>query len=516
MLAWMQPWMLVALVALVALIGGLRLVLSCYQKVGPNEVLIISGRPGRYLDAESGAEVQRNFRIYHGGGSFVMPIREKADRLSVELMTLELLTPEFFTKFGVPIVVNAIAQIKVRSDDPIATATAAEMFLSKTTKQMNEIAHQMMQGHLRAVISTLPFEEIHANPEAFAQTVHRLTAADLANMGIQVVSFTIRQVRDPSGYLKAIGRPQLAEVEKNAVLGEATARRDAQAGRAEAEQEATLRSARAQEAAELAQLTAEVHIAAASKERDLHAHTNKQELAHARAESEMAYELEKVRIEQRLVTEQAGVRQAERRGQLEVEELEIQRRELELRHTIEKPAEAERTRILLLAEAEQARRESEARADAAAIRARGEAEAEAIRARALAEAEGLRAHYLAEAEGMKQKAIAWQSYGTAALGELFINKLPEVVAAVSEPLSRIDKITLVSTGADGSSGVDRITRGVVDVLAQVPQVCEALTGVGVGELLAGLPGLTPAAALPPEDSAVADDGAPGADRDPLG
>src|SRR6185436_20018618 len=103
-------------------------------------------------------------KIFHGGGTFVLPLIEKVDFMSVELMTLEILTPEFFTKFGVPIVVDGIAQIKVRSEDPVAVATAAEMFLSKSPTEMNEIAHQMMQGHLRAVISTLPVEEIHANP----------------------------------------------------------------------------------------------------------------------------------------------------------------------------------------------------------------------------------------------------------------------------------------------------------------------------------------------------------------
>jgi len=121
------------------------------------------------------------------------------------------------------VVVDAIAQLKVRSDDPIAVATAAEMFLSKNEKELNETAHQMMQGHLHAVISTLPFEEIHANPEVFAQHVQRLTAADLANMGVEVVSFTVREVRDPSGFLQAIGRPQLAQVKKEAELGEANA-----------------------------------------------------------------------------------------------------------------------------------------------------------------------------------------------------------------------------------------------------------------------------------------------------
>src|SRR6185436_16131535 len=131
------------------------------------------------------------------------------------------------------------------------------MFLSKSASEMNEIAHQMMQGHLRAVISTLPFEEIHANPEAFAQTVQRLTAEDLANMGIQVVSFTIREVQDPSGYMQALGRPQLAEVQKNAALGEANAERDAAMGKAAATRQASIVAAEAQRESELARIQAE-------------------------------------------------------------------------------------------------------------------------------------------------------------------------------------------------------------------------------------------------------------------
>lgn len=187
------------------LLALLRLLATFYKKVGPNRVLIVSGRSDVYINPYSGEKVRKSFKIFHGGGTFVRPFIERVDTMSVELMTLEIRTPEFFTKFGVPIVVDGIAQIKVRSEDPVAVATAAEMFLSKSAGEMNEIAHQMMQGHLRAVISTLPFEEIHNNPEAFAQTVQRLTAEDLANMGIQVVSFTIREVQDPSGYMQALG-----------------------------------------------------------------------------------------------------------------------------------------------------------------------------------------------------------------------------------------------------------------------------------------------------------------------
>src|SRR4029079_12168507 len=152
-------WFLMVLVVFALM---LRFFANRYEKVGPNEVLIVSGRPGSYTTNE-GEVVKKNFKIYHGGGTFVWPIREKVDRLSLELMTLEIKTPEFYTKFGVPIIVDGIAQIKVRSDDPGSLITAAEMFLSKSREEMNEIALQMMSGHLRSVISTLPFEEIHSS-----------------------------------------------------------------------------------------------------------------------------------------------------------------------------------------------------------------------------------------------------------------------------------------------------------------------------------------------------------------
>jgi flotillin len=474
---------------------------SRYEKVGPNEVLIISGRRGVFTNPATGEHLDKNFRIYHGGGTFVLPVREKVNTLSVELMTLEIRTPEFFTKYGVPIIVDGIAQIKVRSDDPIATATAAEMFLSKSIDEMNEITHQMMQGHLRAVISTLPFEEIHANPEVFAQSVQRLTAEDLANMGIQVVSFTIREIQDPSGYLKALGRPQLAGVQKDAVLGEANAARDATKGKSLAEREATITSAKANEDAQLARISAEMAIANAQKEKDIKLHDYSSQVAQAKAASDLAYELQKAKTQQLLVDEQLSITRVERDRQIHLEDLEIQRREKELVHAIQKPAEAERYRIQTLAGAEQQRlrmlAEGEAEAarlrglaEADVIRAKGEAEAAAIRQRSLAEAEGLKAKYLAEAEGMQQKAKAWQEYNAAAVSQMFIEKLPDIAAAVAAPLQKVDRITMINTGSGSGTGVERITKGVTDVLAQVPGVVEMLTGINLPDLLKQVPGLS--------------------------
>ncbi|MEK6234851.1 MAG: flotillin family protein, partial [Planctomycetales bacterium] len=263
-----NPWTWAVLVLATALGLGFFFA-SRYEKVGPNEVLIISGRRGVYHteDGSKKGGKQTNFRLYQGGGTFVWPLRERVDRLSLELMTLEIKTPEFYTKFGVPIIIDGIAQIKIKSDDPFSIMTAAEMFLSKSREEMNEIALQMMSGHLRAVISTLPFEECHTNPEVFSQAVQRLTAADLANMGIQVVSFTIREIKDPQGYLQAIGRPQMAAVQKDAVLGEANASRDAAIGKAEADREATVVSSKAQQTGRLARIAAEMAIAEAEKNR---------------------------------------------------------------------------------------------------------------------------------------------------------------------------------------------------------------------------------------------------------
>jgi len=467
--------LMITLTLLAGVVLGLAaLAVLSYRKVGPNQVLVVSGRRGRYVDPETGATSEKNFRIFHGGGTLVLPLVERADVMSVELMTLEIRTPEFFTKFGVPIVVDAIAQIKVRSDDPIAVATAAEMFLSKNEKEMNEIAHQMMQGHLRAVISTLPFEEIHANPEVFAQHVQRLTAADLANMGVEVVSFTIREVRDPSGFLQAIGRPQLAQVKKEAELGEANAARDAKIGRAAAERAANLTAVDATRDAEMAEVDAGMALAERKAAKDRREHELAAEVAASRAQSEVAFSLETAKRRRELV-ERA----------LEVQELEVRLKEQELRREVDEPAQAARRQVEAEAQAQASKRVAEAQAEAAAERLMGEARADATRLEALAQAEGVKARLAAEAEGMRLKAEAWEHYGSTALNKLMIEQLPALAQAVAAPLAQVDKIVLVGNG-EGGAGVERLTRGITDVIAQIPAIAGALTGVDLPELLSSV------------------------------
>src|SRR5215831_18388254 len=148
-----------------------------YTKVGPNQVLVVSGRKHRYTDPD-GTVKTRGFRVVKGGGTFVIPVIEKVDVLSLELLTIDVQTPEVYTSKGVPVRVDGVAQIKVKGDD-ISIATAAEQFLSKSTEDVKNIAMQTLEGHLRAILGTMTVEEIYQNRDAFASKVQEVAAGDM-------------------------------------------------------------------------------------------------------------------------------------------------------------------------------------------------------------------------------------------------------------------------------------------------------------------------------------------------
>ncbi|HYE79805.1 MAG TPA: flotillin family protein, partial [bacterium] len=229
-------------------------------KAGPNEVLVISGSKGRTRRLDGGPE-RIGFRLVKGGTTWYFPLLNKLDRMSLELITLDVQTPPVYTSRGVPIVVDGIAQIKIKGDD-VSMATAAEQFLSKTKQEIQRIALQTVEGHLRAILGTMTVEEVYSNRETFAQKVQEVAAGDLANMGLAVISFTIRDIRDEHGYLEALGKPRIAEVRRDAQLGEAYANRDAEIGKNQATADATIKSADFKRQSEAARYAAEAEIAA--------------------------------------------------------------------------------------------------------------------------------------------------------------------------------------------------------------------------------------------------------------
>jgi len=466
-----------AVFALIIVVFFMLIVISKrYIKVGPNEVLIISGIRHKIATADNIKE-SVGFRIVKGGGTFVIPIFERVDHLSLELFTLDVNTPEVYTVAGVPVMVDGVAQVKIKGDD-VSIRTAAEQFLSKGKQEIMNISLQTMEGHLRAILGTMTVEEIYSNRDAFASKVQDVAAADMANMGMVVVSFTIRDIRDKQGYLDALGKPRTAQVKKDATVGEA-----------EAERDATIKSAEAKREGEIGRLDAETKIAEADRNYKMKLAEYEASVNQKKAEADLAYDLQKYKTEQLVKEEEVAVKVVEKTKEIELSEKEVQRKKLELNASIERPADAEKYKIQTVADAEKYKLSAVAEGQSQAIKLTGSAEADANKARGIAHADVIKAQGLSEAEAMTKKAMAWQEYNQAAIAQMLIEKLPDIARAISEPLSKTEKIVIINSGNNDGGGASKVTGDVTQILAQLPPVVESLTGLKFEDILGRIPGM---------------------------
>ncbi len=468
---------------------------SRYTKVGPNQVLVVSGRKSIYRDTD-GTMRARGFRIVKGGGTFVYPVIEKVDILSLELLTIDVQTPEVYTSKGVPVRVDGVAQIKVKGDD-VSIGTASEQFLSKGSEEIRNIATQTLEGHLRAILGTLTVEEIYQNRDAFAGKVQEVAAGDMANMGLTIVSFTIRDIRDGQGYLEALGKPRIAQV-----------KRDAQIAQAEADRDAMIKSAQAQQAGMEAKFVADTRVAEAHRDYELKAAEYNASINTKKAEADLSYDLQKYKTGQLVKAEEVQVQIIEKQKQIELQQQEILRRQRELEANVQKPADAERYKVETLANARKFQLETEAAGAAAAQKqtgfaqaevnqATGIAEAEAQKAKGLAEATIIEAQGHAQAEAMRQKAESFKQYNEAAVIELLVRVLPEIAGKISEPLSKTERMVIINAGDGDGGGASKLTGDIARIFAQLPPVLESLTGVELHRLMQQVPALRRAMAEKP-------------------
>src|SRR3989440_8165867 len=467
-----------------------------YIKVGPNEVLVVSGRKHRYTDPD-GTVQTRGFRLRKGGGTFVIPVIEKVDRLSLELLTIDVQQEQdVYTSKGVPVRVDGVAQIKVKGDD-ISIATAAEQFLSKQTDEIKNIAMQTLEGHLRAILGTMTVEDIYQNRDAFASKVQEVAAGDMANMGLGIVSFTIRDIKDSQGYLDALGKPRIAQVKRDAVIAQAEADRDSM-----------IRSSQATQAGQEAKFLADTKIAEAQRNYQTNVAQYQAAVNQKKAEADLAYDLQKYKTGQLVKAEEVQVSIIEKQKQIELQQQEILRKQRELEAQVQKPADAERYKVETLANATKYQLETEAAGAASAAKAKGFAAADVAKATGIAEAEANKARGLAEAavieaqgkstaEAMRMKAESFKQYNEAAVVEMIMRILPEVAGKISEPLSKTEKMIIINSG-NGSmgGGATKLTGDVTQIVAQLPPIIESLTGVKLEKLLEQVPGLKRSMASP--------------------
>lgn len=492
-------WATAAVIALFFVFLVVALIYSSrYKKVGPNEVLVISGRTHISTDPQTGQKTRRSFRVVRGGGAFIVPVLERVDNLSLELITIDVLTPKVYTAQGVPVTVDGVAQIKVGSDD-ISIITAAEQFLSKKTDQIKNIALQTLEGHLRGILGNLTVEEIYKDRDKFAQRVQEVSALDLRNMGLVIISFTVKNIQDDQGYLDALGQGRIAEVKRDAAIGQANAARDA-----------AVQAARARQEGETAKLEADTKIAEANKNYLVQKAAYDAETNQKKAEAELAYVLQQNITNQKVKAEEIQISVIEKMKQIELQQQEALRKERELEATVRKPAEAEQFRIRTLADAKKYSLETEASGQSAATanlgqgeaeanKARGLAEADVVKAQGLSQAEVIQAKGLAEALAMAKKADAFAQYTQAAILQMLIEQLPGLASSISQPLAKTEKIVVINSSGDanGGTGATKVAKDVADMLAQMPEVVQSLTGVNLVDVLKNLPAVRAASPTPP-------------------
>lgn len=430
-----------------------------YKKAGPDEALIVYGR--KKLMSKEG------LRIVSGAGTFVLPAWENYKVLSLRMMTLDIDLQHVYTSQGIPINVKAVAQVKIHGDTE-HIKSAAEGFLGVPVEEVRATIKETVAGHLRGIIGTLTLEELYKDQKRFQERVREEAHLDLEGMGFEFKSFVFQEIQDDEGYLNSLGQPKIQEALKNARIATALSDREAKV-----EEEA------ARQQKEQKRFGVDTEIAEAEKSLSLKKAAIQKEVDVARAQATKAGEME-MKVQD-----------------ITIADKEVERRKLELNATIreqadakkyeaERNADAEQYRIERQAAAERKRREEAAHAVKAEGLAKAEAESVMRRNIGLAEADAIRAKGEAEAEARRLLAEALKLYNEAGLSIEALKVLPEIAAAVSEPLSRAGTTTIISNGNghDGNgTGASKLSQDVVQVLSQLSPIMEQLAGVNLKSFL---------------------------------
>lgn len=395
-----------------------------------------------------------------GGWAWAWWLVTDVQKLSLEVMTLNPKCEQVETAQGVPLTVSGVAQVKIMRNKDLLT-TACEQFLGKTEDEIKDMLLQTMEGHLRAILGTLTVEEVYKDRDQFALLVREAASPDVGKMGIEILSFTLKDVHDTVEYLDSLGKAQTASVKRDAEIGVAEAKRDA-----------GIREAQCDKEAMDVKYHTDTTIADNTRAFNLQKAQFDKEVNTAKAEAQMAYQLQSAKIQQRITHEETQIQVVERKKEIEIEEQEVMRKEKELVSVVRLPAEAESYKVQTIAEGKRTQTVEGARAEAERVRLTGAAEAKAI------EAVGR-----AEAESMRMKASAYKQYGDAATMSLVLEALPQIAAEVASPLAKTDQIVLLG-------GADRTTAEINKLVSQLPPALSALTGVDLSRVLGQIPGAT--------------------------
>lgn len=437
------------------------LVLICWRRVPADKAMVITGLKKRVLS---------------GKGGLMIPVLETSCVISLENISMTTDVTEAPSQQGIFVDVVGTAVVKVRNETE-SIYKAVEQFCSgnaKSTKDViSSMVEQILEGKLRGIVSTMTVEEINSNRAEFERRVESDINKELDEMGLQLLSYSILKIATQGGYLENRARPQVAQSKAEAEIAEAERKRDTDIKTAEAIREG-----------EKVKLATDAEVAEAERDKALKVEQYRAEQDRAKAEADVAYSLMEIQKQSEVEQQKAALA-----------EQAAMRVEKELVASVDKPAEAARRKTEIEAdaskikaikeaeaEAERIRIEAQARAEARKIEA--QADAEAIRLKGEADADAIRAKGIAEADAKSKLADAMAKYGEAAVVEMLVSKLPEIVEQVARPMENIGKITVIDTG-NGNGGASKVARTVTNVAGTGFEVLKDLTGLDVSEMLKG-------------------------------
>ena len=460
-----MPFVLIGLVIILVFASG-------YVKAPPDRAFIISG-------------FRRKPKILIGRSGIKLPFLERKDELSLSQITIDVKTDDYIPTLDfINIKIDAVVKVKVSTKSDLM-ALAMQNFLNKKTLDIANDLQDSLKGNMKEIIGTMTLRDINNNRAEFGNQVQDKATPDMERLGIEIISFNIQNVEDRSGLIEDMGMDNTAKIKKEAAIAKAEADRDVAIAQSQADREAND-----------ARVLAETEISIKNNELAIQQAELKKLSDTKKAEADAAYEIQSQEQQKSIetATVNAQIAKAEREAELKEREVAVKQQMLEAE--INKKADAERYAIEQAAAASLTKRQREAEAkkyeqekEAEAKKAQAEAdkyamtqEAEGIRAKGLAEAEAIRAKGLAEAEGMEKKAEAYQKYNRAAMAEMMIQVLPEIAAKIAEPLSQIDKITIIG-GSESEGSIGAVAGNVPVVMAKLFESMKETTGVDLSEIM---------------------------------
>lgn len=513
----------VAVFAIIVIFSAISKLLLIAQ---PNEVIVLSGRKRRLPTGEV-----VGYRVISGGRAIKMPLIEKASRISLETIPIELQIKNAYSKGGIPLIVYAIANIKIDSSEP-AFGNAVERFLTMSPEHIHKIAKDTLEGNLRGVLATLTPEEVNEDRLKFAQSLIEEAHNDIQQLGLKLDTLKITNISDEAGYLDSIGRQKTADVisrarkaeadkkaeaeeaealaleraekakakakqeietaqiltEQNIMIANANKRGETESADALSLERAEKAKALAKQEIETAQILAQQRIAIANSMREAEVNAANAE-ALERSEKAKAKAKQEIETAQILTEQNVQIFNAKAQTQIETERnaLRIKKAELEKDAVIkEKEAEiaGEKAKVIFEQEVQQERIELQKKQLVADVIEPAKAKKEAMELEARGTAASIIANGEAQIQILKQMMDVYlQSNGE---GEkvFVLSNLPKIIEQITSTVNRlqIDKLSIIDTGSgSGKGGVDNLISQVPGAVFSIGEIIENATGINIFE-----------------------------------